>query len=130
MSIETYGELKTAVADWSHRSDLTARIPDFIRLAENDFNRRTGQSHDLTSRPDAASNELLDDYPDVYLYGALMQMAIYTQDDAQLTKWSALYMAAMQETHRDQNVRSGQHDEALEVEPELRPYGVFDITTG
>jgi hypothetical protein len=34
MSISTYSELKTAVANWLNRSDLTAYIPDFIRLAE------------------------------------------------------------------------------------------------
>lgn len=34
MSITTYSELQTAVADWLHRSDLTSRIPDFIRLGE------------------------------------------------------------------------------------------------
>lgn len=34
MSIGTYSELKSAVAAWIKRSDLTDRIPDFIRLAE------------------------------------------------------------------------------------------------
>ena len=34
MSITTYSELQTAVANWLKRSDLTANIPDFIRLAE------------------------------------------------------------------------------------------------
>ena len=36
MSITTYTELKTAVADWLNRDDLTdARITDFIQIAEN-----------------------------------------------------------------------------------------------
>lgn len=34
MSITTYSELKTAVANWLNRDDLTAVIPDFISLAE------------------------------------------------------------------------------------------------
>lgn len=34
MSISTYGELKTAVAGWLNRSDLTSIIPDLIRLGE------------------------------------------------------------------------------------------------
>lgn len=38
MAITTYAELQTALADWSHRTDLTARLPDFIRLAESGFN--------------------------------------------------------------------------------------------
>ena len=36
MSITNYTELKTAVADWLNRDDLTdARITDFIQMAEN-----------------------------------------------------------------------------------------------
>lgn len=34
MSIATYGELKTAVASWLNRADLTSYIPDLIRLGE------------------------------------------------------------------------------------------------
>jgi len=34
MSISTYSELKTAVANWIHRDDLTSLIPDFITLTE------------------------------------------------------------------------------------------------
>lgn len=34
MSIAIYSDLKTAVANWLLRSDLTARIPDFITLAQ------------------------------------------------------------------------------------------------
>lgn len=34
MALSTYSDIKTAVADWLNRSDLTAQIPDFIRLAE------------------------------------------------------------------------------------------------
>lgn len=39
MSISTYSELKTAVANWLARDDLTDRIPEFITLAEAKFNR-------------------------------------------------------------------------------------------
>lgn len=38
--ISTYSELQSAVAGWLNRSDLTARIPDFITLAESKLNRR------------------------------------------------------------------------------------------
>lgn len=34
LSISTYTELKSAVADWAAREDLTDRIPDFIMLTE------------------------------------------------------------------------------------------------
>tara|TARA_R100001594_G_scaffold49216_1_gene82144 strand:- start:5113 stop:5736 length:624 start_codon:yes stop_codon:yes gene_type:complete len=39
VAISTFAELKTAVAGWLDRDDLTAVIPDFITLAESNFNR-------------------------------------------------------------------------------------------
>lgn len=35
MAISTYAELKTAVANWLNRSDLTTYIPEFVTLGEN-----------------------------------------------------------------------------------------------
>lgn len=40
MAITTYSELKTAVADFLNRDDLTSAIPNFIALAEAALNRR------------------------------------------------------------------------------------------
>ena len=39
MSITTYAELKSAVADFLNRDDLTSAIPTFISLAEASFKR-------------------------------------------------------------------------------------------
>ena len=39
MSISTYAELQSAVANWLARSDLTSRIPEFIALCEAKLNR-------------------------------------------------------------------------------------------
>jgi hypothetical protein len=39
MAISTYSDLKTAVADYLARSDLTSKIPDFITFAENRLRR-------------------------------------------------------------------------------------------
>lgn len=39
MPLSNYTELKSAVADWLNRTDLTSQIPDFIALAEARFNR-------------------------------------------------------------------------------------------
>lgn len=39
MSIATYGELKTALASWSKRADLTDQLPDFITYAHSEINR-------------------------------------------------------------------------------------------
>lgn len=35
MALDTYANLQTSVINFSHRSDLDAMIPDFIRLAED-----------------------------------------------------------------------------------------------
>jgi len=40
MAITTYSELKTAVADWLNRSDLTSAIQNFIIMAEAQMNRQ------------------------------------------------------------------------------------------
>jgi len=41
MAISTYAELKTSIANWLNRSDLTSEISgDFIKLAEADFNAK------------------------------------------------------------------------------------------
>lgn len=39
MAITTYQELLDAGANWLHRADLTARIPEFVALAEAKMNR-------------------------------------------------------------------------------------------
>ncbi len=39
MAITTYAQLQAAAANWLVRSDLTARIPEFITLAEARLNR-------------------------------------------------------------------------------------------
>ena len=38
MALTTYDELKTSIADFLNRDDLTAVIPDFITMAESDMN--------------------------------------------------------------------------------------------
>lgn len=39
MALDTYANLQTSVASWLNRQDLTAVIPDFITMAEAQFNR-------------------------------------------------------------------------------------------
>ena len=39
MALTTYSELKSSVADWLNRTDLTAVVPDFISLAEAQIER-------------------------------------------------------------------------------------------
>jgi hypothetical protein len=184
MALTTYNELKSSVADWLNRTDLTAVVPDFISLAEAQIERtlRTRQmivratasidseysavpadfletkSIKLNTNPvtalqfesiDAldsmkgtmylaagkplyfgivggqirvlpvpdstytaeltyyaklsklsstnATNWLLTQAPDVYLYGALMQAAPYLKDDARITVWATIYTRGLEE---------------------------------
>ena len=39
MALSTFAELKTSIADWLNRDDLTSVIPDFISLAEANMDR-------------------------------------------------------------------------------------------
>ena len=41
MALSTYTELKTAIANWLNRSDLTDEISDdFIKLVESEYNAK------------------------------------------------------------------------------------------
>jgi len=65
MSITTYSELKTAVADFLNRQDLTAIVPTFISLAEAVFNRTLrhfSQETIATISMDAARENLPSDW--------------------------------------------------------------------
>ena len=57
MVITTYSELKTAIADWTHRSDLTNHLDTFIDLAEARMNRELRMSEMETRATITASSE-------------------------------------------------------------------------
>ena len=40
MALNSYSTLKTSIANWLNRSDLTTEIEDFIVLTEKDFNSK------------------------------------------------------------------------------------------
>jgi hypothetical protein len=52
MAITNYGELKSAMADFLNRSDLTSVIPTFIDFAEAEFNR-TFRIRQMVARAEA-----------------------------------------------------------------------------
>lgn len=61
MALATYSDLKTTVANYLARSDLTAQIPDFITLAENRLRRdiRTRKMLKLVSATMTANDSTL-----------------------------------------------------------------------
>ena len=182
MALSTYDELKTSIANWADRDDLTNFIPDFIALTEARFNRALrlrsmeqkqiamtvgGQSNyalpvnylqmrefrlnnnptvsltyvspeifeawNLGSGvpkfytiianeirigptpagvyememlfwrkfpnlgPTVASNWMLLNAPDVYLYGALLELEPFIQNDARIAVWNAGYSKAIED---------------------------------
>ena len=68
MALSTYTELKDAVADWLDRSDLTARIPDFIALAEARISRELRiRAMEVRSIMDTSSGQKYFNLPGGYL---------------------------------------------------------------
>lgn len=54
MSLATYSDLQASVATWIKRGDLTAIIPDFIKLAEARINRELRTRNMVTRATNAA----------------------------------------------------------------------------
>ena len=50
MALTTFSGLKSSIADWLNRSDLTNQIADFIALTEADFNAKVKNTTDGTNR--------------------------------------------------------------------------------
>lgn len=59
MAISTYSELQDAVANWLDRGDVTARIPEFIALAEAGMNRMLRDRNQQTTATGSVSSEFL-----------------------------------------------------------------------
>jgi hypothetical protein len=64
--------------------------PDGIYSAELLYHQKIPVLSDV-----APTNWLLTDYPDAYLYGALMQAAPYLDDDQKMQVWAGLYASAV-----------------------------------
>lgn len=213
MPIANYAQLQTAIADWAERGDLTARIPDFIALAESRLNRRftartmqsevalatvvgsrfvalpaafrepvtlwlertTGRTElrlvdagdlDASNTPgqpgywaidgtniaferptDLAysmtlrmvgglalsdanpTNLFLTNYPDLYLFGAMVEAGPFLRDAELLATFEARFQNALAEAEQKEAEAEGRP--ALRTEwPQLQRRGSFDIRTG
>lgn len=73
MAITTYALLKTAIADWLNRQDLTSIIPTFISLAESDF-QRSIRTRDMVQRSTATVNSQYTALPDDFLEQRYVQI--------------------------------------------------------
>lgn len=76
---------------------------------------------------DNPTNWILTDYPDAYLYGALVQSAPYLKDDGRAATWGALFTAALDDICNADPVPG----DRLALRTELpQGCGVFNITEG
>ena len=55
MAISTYAELQTALTNWTGRSDITSRSPEWIAMAEAAFNRGFSESQPFRAFDQEAS---------------------------------------------------------------------------
>lgn len=80
MSIATYAELKTAVAEWLHRANLSTRAEDFIQQGEAWLNRklRTVDMEERSSGLTMGTTDRYDALPTGFLE---MQSIFYTNDN-------------------------------------------------
>ncbi len=66
-----------------------------------------------------ASNWVLQDHPDAYLYGALVQSAPYLKDDGRLTMWGTLFTQALDDIEDEDS------QAAYAAKLNMRPARVF-----
>lgn len=69
----TFSSLKTSIADFLNRDDLTAVIPTFITLAEADFNRRI-RHYEMEKRATAPITTKYSEAPENYLESVRLQI--------------------------------------------------------
>ena len=117
MSITTYSELKTAIANWLNRDDLTAVIPDFVSLVEADLNRKL-RHYKMIERVDATLDSRYVQLPADWL--ETMRFAITSGNTFRLQAISVDVMLEYREENRDQAGRPKYYahiGEAIEVFP-------------
>lgn len=74
------------------------------------------------------SNPILADYPDLYLFGALLEAAPFLRDADLLALFQTRFEAALRETNaKEHENRAGSQ---LRAEPSLRNAGVYSILRG
>ena len=82
-------ELSNRIVAWTHRSDLGSQVDFFIDTATARLNKRLGLALTLTGP--SGENTISRDYPEIYLYAALREFAIYTADAPAAQSYEALY---------------------------------------
>ena len=103
-----------SAAEMQNRKEasLVAEKPKYYRLTSNqiEFYPLPNASYEAAMQYYArvpaltnvdTTNWVLTDYPDIYLYGALIHAAPYLADDQRITVWASLYQSAVDSLDRD-----------------------------
>jgi hypothetical protein len=96
----------TEMGDRRYKNQDVANQPQYyyITAGEIEFYPTPDDTYEMTMlyyaripalSDTSTSNWLLTDYPDIYLYGALMHSAPYLADDARLQVWASMYTKAI-----------------------------------
>jgi hypothetical protein len=73
MALDSFSGLKTTIADYLNRDDLTSIIPSFIALAEAKFNRKL-RVRQMVKRATATLNTAFFDFPTDFLQAKEFQL--------------------------------------------------------
>lgn len=125
-----------SLASINERSTTVTGLPKFYAISSNIvFDIISDQVYTCSLRYykklDIAAdttNFLLTDYPDLYLYSALMAAAPYIQDDARIGTWASMLDNAIKATNRIDARSRGKT--MLGIEAGLRSSNRGDIFTG
>lgn len=86
----TYSELKSRLAQISHRNDLEPQMASFVDMAKERINRRFGLSL-ATLSGDADTNEVLSLWPILYLYASLQALYEFLNNGDNATYYKDLW---------------------------------------
>jgi hypothetical protein len=100
MAITTYSELKTSIADFLNRDDLTSVIPDFITLAEAQMEREL-RHYSMEKRSTAEVDTRYSELPSDFLEPIRMHL------EEQSTRLELISLDDMLELRQDSNNTSG-----------------------
>ena len=89
-----YLTLKQTITAYSHRSDLTAHLDQMVANVSDELDRRLG----TTTGPliaDTDTNDMLTHNADIYLYGSLKQVGVFTHNVQAVQAYDVLYEQAI-----------------------------------
>jgi hypothetical protein len=82
-------DVKEVILAWSHRSDLEDQVDAFIDNTSQRLRKRLGMELPFTGQ--AATNTISNDYPEIYIYGGLREMGLYTHDAELVNLYGNMY---------------------------------------